>query len=312
MGIARKARSSGPRPGESRNEARLRRAALDVSAAGGPRVFEQLAARLADLLGVRACLVALLSPDGRSARTLAAWRDGAPVANFAFDATLLPGGDDRSGFRTGAGGRPAGCLPGTPLGEPALAFHAVHPLLDAAGEPVGLLAALDDRGLDDERLAATVMNIFAARIVAEIERDRADEALRNAALAVSGAAGAAVHAELCRYLATMLDVDMAFVAEYRAERPDTLETLAVWCDGELRPDFEYPSVGTPCETIVGPMFRAYPQGLREAFPTDADFVSMGVSTTDDPHSPRRRLHVRAGRLSPCARGPRGFAPLRAR
>src|SRR5690606_41666861 len=77
---------------------------------------------------------------------------------------------------------------------------------------------------------------------------------------------------------TMLEVDMAFVAEYRAEHPETLTTLSVWIDGELRPNFEYAAAGTPCETIVGQMFRAYPAGLRDSFPDDADFAAMGVES----------------------------------
>ncbi|HMA88770.1 MAG TPA: PAS domain S-box protein [Burkholderiales bacterium] len=108
------------------------------------------------------------------------------------------------------------------------------------------------------------------------EPNRTEEALRNAALAVSTAAGEDVFRELVRALAAILDVEIAFIALPKAGDRCTLRMLAYYADGRTIDDFEYPVAGTPCETVVGKQFRCYPSGLKERFPLDADFIEMGV------------------------------------
>ncbi|MGE5129368.1 MAG: PAS domain S-box protein [Sphingomonadaceae bacterium] len=108
------------------------------------------------------------------------------------------------------------------------------------------------------------------------EPNRTQEALRNAALAVSTAAGEGVFRELVRALAAILDVEIAFIALSKPPDRCMLGMLAYYADGRMIDDFEYPIAGTPCETVVGRQFRCYPSGLKERFPLDADFVELGV------------------------------------
>ena len=97
--------------------------------------------------------------------------------------------------------------------------YAAYPLSAAAGEPLGLLVAMNRTALADPVLAESMLKIFAVRIAAEIERGRAEEALRRAALAVSGAEGEEVYRELVRALATILGVEIAFIALPKPDDP---------------------------------------------------------------------------------------------
>jgi PAS domain S-box-containing protein len=112
--------------------------------------------------------------------------------------------------------------------------------------------------------------------VAEIERRRADEALRSTALAVTGRRGASVFAELAQLLATTLGVEVTFIARHRADDPQALTMLAMVHDGSVMQDRRYVIAGTPCETVFGQRFRAYPTRLGELFPEDADARVQGV------------------------------------
>jgi PAS domain S-box-containing protein len=106
--------------------------------------------------------------------------------------------------------------------------------------------------------------------------NRTEDALRGAALAVSSAAGEGVFRELVRAIATILDVEVAFIALPKDEDARTLRMLAYYADGRMNEDFEYPIAGTPCETVVGGEFRVYPSGVTERFPLDEDFRTMKV------------------------------------
>jgi len=56
--------------------------------------------------------------------------------------------------------------------------YAGHPLTGAQGKPLGLISIVSRRALADPELVEAMLKIFAARAVTEIERRRADEALR--------------------------------------------------------------------------------------------------------------------------------------
>ncbi|HSN40253.1 MAG TPA: PAS domain S-box protein, partial [Burkholderiales bacterium] len=110
------------------------------------------------------------------------------------------------------------------------------------------------------------------------DRKRVEDALRSAALAVSGAEGASVFQELVRYLATILDVDIAIIATYHESDRRRMHVRAFCLDGQISQNFDYPLSGTPCETVIGQAFRIYPSRLQETFSPDADFGRMGVES----------------------------------
>ncbi len=108
------------------------------------------------------------------------------------------------------------------------------------------------------------------------DRKRHEEALRSAALAVSGAEGPTVFQELVRYLATILGVEVAFIALHSGECPEMLRMEAFFIDGRVTEKFDYARAGTPCETVVGREFKYYPNKLQELFPLDMDFRKLGL------------------------------------
>ncbi len=110
------------------------------------------------------------------------------------------------------------------------------------------------------------------------ERKLAEDALRRGALAVSAAGGEAVFEELVQALATILDVEIAFVALAVAGQPSLLRMLAFYSDGQMVRDFEYPIAGTPCETVIGQQYRVYPYALGQHFQGDSDFRALGVDS----------------------------------
>jgi len=272
----RKRRTPGPAPSEHP----LARAALAVSSASGPNVFESLVGELAAILDVDAAFVAVFRDDDPSRMsTLGAWLDGKALANFDYALEGSPcarvvGRD----FHFAPSGVAAELRPGTLFAAKGMDCYAAYPLADASGQALGLLVAMKRTTIEDPALAEAMLKIFAVRFAAEIERSRTEDGLRRAALAVSSAKGDTVFQELVRDLASILGVDMAFIAQPRRDDPCTFAALALHLDGRSIEQFEYTLAGTPCETVIGQHYRVYPSRLAERFPLDEDFARLGLES----------------------------------
>ncbi|BAU50180.1 histidine kinase [Sulfurifustis variabilis] len=101
------------------------------------------------------------------------------------------------------------------------------------------------------------------------ERKRTAEALRHAALGVSGARGRDVFPALARYLATALGVDFAFIALPIPGKPGRMRTLALYVRGEIAESTEYDLAGSPCSRVVGQQFRFFARDTCRMFPGDS-------------------------------------------
>src|SRR6185503_16276121 len=64
------------------------------------------------------------------------------------------------------------------LGQLGIEGYAGCPLEDAAGRPIGLLVALFEKPIQEPETAAAILKVFAVRCSAELQRSRAEEALR--------------------------------------------------------------------------------------------------------------------------------------
>ncbi|MCW5636126.1 MAG: PAS domain S-box protein [Rubrivivax sp.] len=280
------------------------RAAQAVSHPGGPGLFEDLVRALAEILGAAAVFVAVFKDEQRTEmRTLAAVLDGRTLRNFDYPLAGSPCAKVVGrAYRHVASGVAREFAPHTIFAAKGMDSYAAFPIEDASGAPLGLLAAMDRRPIADAALAEALLKIFAGRIVAEIERGRADEALRTAALAVSSARGESVFAELVRYLAAILRVEVAFIARVEPDDPQAMRMLAMHYDGEVLQGQRYALAGTPCATVLGQEFRAYPSGLQELFPADHDAKLQG--TVSYAGYPMRGLDGRAlGNISIASRRP---------
>jgi PAS domain S-box-containing protein len=216
---------------------------------------------LAVTLDVPLVLLAAVAPDGHDLlRTLAVCMDEQARPDFDFTAPALA--------------QPA---PGSLFATEGLGAVATLPLDDSTGQPLGLLVAMDRRPLPAEAasFAGALLQVVAGRATAEMERARTDETLRAVALGVSESRSGSVFEGLVRLLATILQVDVAFVAQPDPTADGGMRMLALSCGGEVLQDVPYSLAGTPCATVLGQCFRAYPAGVQALFPDDKDLRELG-------------------------------------
>ncbi|MGE5088114.1 MAG: PAS domain S-box protein [Candidatus Levyibacteriota bacterium] len=164
----------------TRVEQAMRRAALAVSAAEGEALFADLVRSLAEILAVDIAFIALPSPaDARRLRMLAFYVDGRMIEDFEYALAGTPCeqvlGQEYRFF-------PCGLAERFPLDEGfrrlGVDAYAGYPLTGTQGRALGLIAVVSRRTLADPHLVEAMLKIFATRAVTEIDRRRADEALR--------------------------------------------------------------------------------------------------------------------------------------
>lgn len=141
----------------------------------GEAFFPCMVRALAEALSVRWVLLCALHPVNRGkARTVAVWDDG-PGANFEYDLEDTPCANIvASGTCAYAHGIAQLFPEDITLQEMGAESYAGAPLRSASGEVLGLLAVLDTKPLEDAQLAAEMVEVFAARAAAEIERVAAE------------------------------------------------------------------------------------------------------------------------------------------
>ncbi len=164
-----------------RTEEALRAAALAVSTAEGDGVFSELVRYLAAILRVDVAMIAVyVNDDSMRMRTLAARLDGKPlsaISNICSTARHAGTWSDATSVSS-ATGSTANFRRERSLRRKGMDSYAALPLVDSAGRPLGLIAAMDRRPMCDAALAEAMLKIFAVRAAAEIERASSEEALR--------------------------------------------------------------------------------------------------------------------------------------
>ena len=166
--------------GRKRAEEALRRAALAVSGAGGDKVFEDLVRSLATSLDVQAVLIAVfVDPERSRMRTLATYLDGRSLKSFEYDLARTPcRGVIGRDFRFSPAGINAEFAPGTMFSALGFDSYAAYTLNDASGNQLGLIAAMDRQPMRDREFTEAMLKIYSVRAAAELERARAEEAVR--------------------------------------------------------------------------------------------------------------------------------------
>lgn len=160
----------------------LERIVKGTATATGDEFFQSLVCHLASALGVRWALVGELVADGgpERVRTLAMWDDGQPGQNFEYQLAGTPCENVVGQQIRHYPHNVAALFPDDPLlTEIGAESYLGTPLFDSGGRPLGILAVLDDRPMDDTSVAVSTLAIFAARAGSEIERVRAEQALRQ-------------------------------------------------------------------------------------------------------------------------------------
>ena len=149
----------------------------------GPAFFAAVVDQLAQLLNMRTARIAELSNNGRSVRTLAEWSYGGLVEPAEYDLKDTPCAKVASGELGVFSQNLFDSFPKyKEFCHEDIESYLGAPLLDAEARPIGLLTVMDSRPIPDEtaQTVMSILKIFAARVSAEILRERAESDLRHA------------------------------------------------------------------------------------------------------------------------------------
>jgi len=249
-------------------EATLRRQAEETlrsimegtAAVTGADFFRSVVRHLASALQVRYTFVAeCLGQNMSRARTLAFWSGEGAGENFEYDVAGTPCQEVLEGKVRQC---PRNVQALFPLDRDLVDLGAESylglPMLDARGGVIGHLAVLDDKPMEENPRTVALLKIFAARAGAELERQRAEDALR-AALAEVERLKNRLHAE------------------------------SIYLQEEIRREHNF-------EEIVGssPALLALLRKVEQAAPTDATVLISGETGTGK-ELIARAIHSRSAR-----------------
>jgi predicted ATPase len=161
-------------------EETLRSIVAGTAAVTGSDFFRSLVHHLAAALQVRYAFVAACQDHARTrARTLAFWKGDAFGENFAYEVAATPCRAVLDGQLCHHPDHVQQRFPDDrDLVELGAQSYLGLPIMDASGRVSGHIAVLDDKPLLDVSQGVPLMQIFAARAGAELERLHAEEALR--------------------------------------------------------------------------------------------------------------------------------------
>jgi diguanylate cyclase (GGDEF)-like protein/PAS domain S-box-containing protein len=153
-----------------------------TAAALGEAFFRSLVCELAAALGTRYALVGeLLTGEVAQIRTVAVAVGGAIAENFDY---VLTGTPCEGVIKEGTQFYPDGLCAAFPvnsmLREMGVQSYLGVVLRGASGQPLGLLAVLNDRSMRDSMFARTLLGVFAARAGAELDRLQSESEKRRA------------------------------------------------------------------------------------------------------------------------------------
>jgi len=159
---------------QKRTEQLIEHIAAGVAGETGDVFFRSLVTQLAMCLDLDYAFVGEMEPDGKGVRTVAVYENGKIGENFRYDLEGTP-----CAFVVGQ--RPCVHTEGVAarfpedhlLKEMGVECYVGSPLFDSEGTPLGLIAVLGRRPLANPAIASSVLQIFAARAAAELERKRA-------------------------------------------------------------------------------------------------------------------------------------------
>ena len=163
----------------------VERAVHSVVAATSPVVgasfFASMTRQLADAIQADIVLLGELTDDTRSrVRAVAVVVDGEVAEPFEYDLAGTPC-DGVVGKRAcfHADGLQAAFPKDVLLQQMGVEAYVGVPLWDSAGEPMGIMVGLFRKPLSNPQFAVTILEMFAGRTAAEVERSRAERDLRD-------------------------------------------------------------------------------------------------------------------------------------
>jgi predicted ATPase len=165
-----------------RAEEMLRAVTAGTASVTGEDFFALLVRHLAAALEVRYAFVAQCLDDSKArAQTLAFWQGDRLGTNFAYDVADTPCLHVLAGTACHYAANVRTLFPHDPdLSDLGAESYVGFPILNAAAQVIGHLAVLDDKPMPEDARGMAVLQIFAARAGAELERLQAEAQLRHA------------------------------------------------------------------------------------------------------------------------------------
>ncbi len=174
----------------------LRAIVEGTATATGTEFFYALVRELAQALNVRHAFVSELLENKARVRTLAFWFDGKFIDNFEFDLDGTPCEIVIRGETVYYTRKVHEMFPRHPeLKEMGIESYFGVPLVSESGSAMmGHLAVMNDQPMVKEFRGMALLRIFAARARAELERKRAEQALRKSEERLAGVLASAMDA----------------------------------------------------------------------------------------------------------------------
>jgi len=152
-------------------------------------------------------------------------------------------------------------------------FHSECRLQKPDGTVIWCIAQAVELSGENGRVLGYVGTIFNITVQKQTEA-----VLRTLSTEAAGLTDEAFFQFAARRLAELLGTDLGFVGRLDGERRDHVQTLAVWTEDRVAPNFLYNLDGTPCENVVGKELCIYPSGVQGHFPRDTMLVEMGIES----------------------------------
>ena len=168
---------------QRRIQAAVLKVAAAVSASSGLEFFAQLARNMAEALGAQAAFVSRLLPgEPVTARSLAAVCKGQMLENFDYAIQGTPSEALAEHGRWSVAEHASKRYPGAPwLAQMEAQAYVGQRLDDANGQAVGHIFVLFDTPQEKQEFVLSTLQIFAARVAAEMQRQKADAYIRDQA-----------------------------------------------------------------------------------------------------------------------------------
>ena len=158
----------------------MKNIAIGVSAQLGEAFFQSLTIHLAKIFNVEYVLIGLLDQhDKNKITTVAASVDGKTAENFSYDLKDTPCSHVVNGTDESIRSYPSGIQKSFPddhmLLEMAAESYVGAPLVNTAGKHIGLIAVIGKKPMETIKQVESILQIFAVRTVAEMERLKSEE-----------------------------------------------------------------------------------------------------------------------------------------
>jgi diguanylate cyclase (GGDEF)-like protein/PAS domain S-box-containing protein len=168
---------------QRREERALKTISAGVSGQYGDEFFQQMVRSLGELFGARYAFIGVLNEfNPLQVDTLSVNKDGVIQKNISYDLEATPCENVVGQFTCTYPDNVQELFPEDPmLKEMGVISYIGAPIFDMEKEPLGLVVVLDDKPMHDIGQVTPVLEIYASRAGAELQRIKSDEHIRHLA-----------------------------------------------------------------------------------------------------------------------------------